>query len=197
MTATAQGARLACDFAGCREAGTVEHEAWVFCADHAQPGKTFAAPAPAARPRPIAVPAPPAAAKPVVILDDVTAAEAQHGIRPAAPSPIGQLLEQASAHSSPKVRRLGDRIEAQLAELRTLLADLAADEARRKAEQEAADKALAEVARLEAALAAAKAKLPAAVGRGNRAPRSAAQIEAARRNVLKAHAARAAKAGAA
>lgn len=77
---------------------------------------------------------------------------------------LGLLLEQASAHQNPKVKRLADKIEGLLADLRALLA---ADEAA----QEARD----EIARLERQLAEAKAKLrggPAAAAPKPRAQRN-------------------------
>lgn len=86
----------------------------------------------------------------------------QHEVQPPAPMPAGgshgQLLEQAAGHSVAKVRKAAERIEKQLTDLRTLIADLAANETRRKAEAAARDAATAEVKRLEAALADARAK---------------------------------------
>jgi multidrug efflux pump subunit AcrA (membrane-fusion protein) len=64
------------------------------------------------------------------------------------PIGIGLLLEQASAHSNPKVKRLGDKIEGLLSDLRALIKASEADEQVRQ-----------EVARLERQLAEAKAKL--------------------------------------
>ena len=63
-------------------------------------------------------------------------------------SPIAKLLEDASSHERVAVRRLGERIEADLDRLRGLLA-----------EDKQKEKARAEVARLEAELAEAKARL--------------------------------------
>lgn len=188
MTAPGRGT-MRCDQAGCTRAATVDQDAWAFCAEHA--GRPTTRPAPAVR----AVPSsPPAPSKPVVDLDTVTAQEQQHGVTLATPSPLGLLLEQASGHSVAKVRRLAERIESQLGDLRGLIAEHAADEQRRKAEDEARRQALAEVQRLEAALAAAKAKLPRrSTGPGNRAPRTPAQIEAAKATLAKARAAKAAK----
>lgn len=158
MTATAQGTALRCDKAGCTAAGTVEHDAWVFCAEHAS-GTFETAPVRAQPLRPTLVP--PA---------------------PPSPGPIGLLLEQASGHGNSKVRRLAEKIEAQVADLRALITDLAEDEARRKAEEAARVKAVAEVERLEKALAAAKAALPASGRKGNTSPRTQAQLDASRRN---------------
>lgn len=167
MSATAQGTTLRCDKHGCNAAATVDQDAWSFCADHAG-ART---PQPTARPRP------------VVDLDRLTPAEQQHGIRltehPATAGPIGMLLEQASGHSIGKVRRLAEKIEGQLDDLRALIAQHAADERRRQAEAAAKAKARAEVERLERELAAAKASLrgtpsPAA-RRAPRAPQSDAE----------------------
>lgn len=75
------------------------------------------------------------------------------------PSPINQLLEQASAHSSAKVRRLAERIESQLDDLREVIRATAKQEAARKAAEAERAKAKADVERLAAELAAARAKL--------------------------------------
>jgi pyruvate/2-oxoglutarate dehydrogenase complex dihydrolipoamide acyltransferase (E2) component len=146
VTATAQGRRLPCDYAGCLEPGTVEVDAWVYCDQHG--GKTPTAPA----------------ARPTVVRTSPTITTPGAPLPPAH-SPIGLLLEQASGHSVAKVRRLAEKIELQLTDLRGLVAEHEAEEKRRKAEAAAKEKARAEVARLEAELAAAKAKL-----RGQAAP---------------------------
>lgn len=182
MSATAQGARLACDFQGCSKPGTVEVDAWVYCDSHGGAGR------PVAVARHAPVPTPPAA-KPVVRIDDTTVQAAV----PAVTSPLGLLLEQAGDHSVARIRRLAGRIEGQLDDLRALIAEHAAEERRKVAEVEAATKARAEMERLEAALAAAKAKLPGS-RRGNRKPRTPAQIAAATATLAKAREAKAAKA---
>lgn len=158
MTTLAQGTRMRCDKAGCDATATIDQDAWSFCAQHAD------APVHHRRPRPsVAPPAPPAplapVPKPVVDLDQLTPQENRYGIRPAEPGPTGLLLEQASGHSVAKVRRAGAKIETQLDQLRTLIADLAEDENRRQAEAAAKAKAKADIARLEQQLAAAKAAL--------------------------------------
>lgn len=63
-------------------------------------------------------------------------------------SPLGRLLEDAAGHGSARVRRLAERIESQLDDLRALIAQ---DAEKEKARQV--------VARLEKELAAAKARL--------------------------------------
>lgn len=63
-------------------------------------------------------------------------------------SPLARLLEDAAGHGSARVRRLAERIESQLDDLRALIAQ---DVEKEKARQE--------VARLERELAAAKARL--------------------------------------
>lgn len=113
---------IACTWAGCRSQASFREDGYALCSQHVlmhrQQKASGTLPPPAA-PR------------------------AQ-----AAPSPIGVLLEQASGHSSPKVRRLAERIELLLGDLRTLLREEAeADEARKR------------VAALEAELAKAKAAL--------------------------------------
>lgn len=67
---------------------------------------------------------------------------------PTGASGIGLLLEQASAHGSGKVQRLGSKIEGLLDDLRALMKATEAQEEQRR-----------EVARLERQLAEAKAKL--------------------------------------
>lgn len=63
-------------------------------------------------------------------------------------SPLALLLEQASAHGNKRVRRLAEKIEGHLSDLRTLITEDADREKQRQ-----------EVARLERQLAEAKAKL--------------------------------------
>lgn len=159
MTTLAQGARMRCDKTGCDATATIDQDAWSFCAQHA------GAPVHHRRPRPsVAPPAPlTPVPKPVVDLDRLTPEENRHGIRPAEhpaiAGPIGLLLEQASGHSIAKVRRAAGKIETQLDQLRTLIAELAEDENRRQADAAAKAKAKADIARLEQQLAAAKAAL--------------------------------------
>jgi hypothetical protein len=164
MSATAQGITLRCDKHGCNAPATVDQDAWSFCATHA--GSSISTTVPGAPLRQV----------------------------PAAPpvSPIGQLLEQASGHSNVRIRKAAERIEAQLGSLRGLVAEHAADEARKKADAEAKAKARAEVEQLEAQLAAAKAKLRGAARTsrgGNTKPRTQAQLDA----LAKGRAAKAAK----
>lgn len=149
MTATAQGATLACDYAGCTAPATVERDAWGFCETHA--GKHDQERPGAAAPR---MGRPPAPVAPVP------------AAQPSAPMPqvigggtIGLLLEQAGAHSNKRVRNLADKIETQLDDLRNRIADLAEDEKRKRLEAETKEKARQDIVRLEQQLAAAKAKL--------------------------------------
>lgn len=177
MTVTASGTSPRCDYAGCNKAGMVAHQAWFFCDEHAAPGRAHAA-------KPTSTP-------PLRSVPNTTLAA------PPAPSPIGQLLEQASAHGNARVRKAAERIEQALDTLRATIADLAADEAHKQAEAAAKEKARAEVARLEKQLADAKAALRAgkrrATNPGNSKPRTPAQLEA----LAKGRAARAAKRAAA
>lgn len=144
MSITAQGTAMKCDHPQCSAPATVEEGAWGYCAQHA--GKAVADTKPVeVRPRPDLS----RAHTPPVLC--ATAA--------AKPTGIGLLLEQASAHSSNRVRRLAERIETQLDGLRTLVASLAEEEQRKQAEAAAKEKARADVLRLEQELAAARAVL--------------------------------------
>ena len=99
---------------------------------------------------------------------DAAARYAQDRKRPMttpAPSPLGLLLEQATAHSSPKVQRLARRIETQLDDLRTLMKESVAEH-----------EARAEIARLEQQLATAKAALK--TGRAPRVPGGGSAVTA-------------------
>jgi rubrerythrin len=148
MTTTAQGTALRCDTRGCTQPATVEAGAWGYCARHA--GHT----------------APTTAATPKV---DISHAHTPLPASKPQPAPIARLLEDASGHSSKRVRTLAGRIENDLEKLRTLVAELAADEARKQAEAAAKKAAQEEIARLEQQLAAAKAKLR-APGTAKRTP---------------------------
>ena len=197
---TAPGRVMRCDYAGCHQPGTVEHEAWVFCREHANAGRSQGAAPAKATPRPAA----PIGTRPAAPVGTRPAASALGAlpiaVRPAGqigpaptpqPSPIALLLEQASAHSSAKVRRVAEHIETKLDALRALIADLADEERKAKAEQAAAARARAEVERLEAELAKAKAALPARTKRAYTMTPAAREARAAA--LAKANAARAAK----
>lgn len=69
------------------------------------------------------------------------------------------LLETASKHSNPRVRKAGERVQAQLDLLRGLIDRYADDDRRRREAAEAKEKTRAEVARLERQLREAKARL--------------------------------------
>lgn len=152
MTATAQGATLACDYAGCTAPATVERDAWGFCETHAdkhdqeRPGAS--APRMGRPSAPVAPVAPVSAAQPSAPMPQVIGG-----------GTIGLLLEQASAHSNKRVRNLAAKIETQLDDLRNRIADLAEDEKRKRLEAETKEKARQDIIRLEQQLAAAKAKL--------------------------------------
>jgi pyruvate/2-oxoglutarate dehydrogenase complex dihydrolipoamide acyltransferase (E2) component len=140
---TAPGHVMRCDKAGCNAAATVDQDAWSFCADHAGTPRT----------------AWKQDRRPVVSLDQPRLTQPAATAPQSDPGPIGLLLEQATGHSVAKVRRLAEKIETQLDDLRRLVAEHAADEQRRQAEAAAKAAARVEVQRLEQQLAAAKAKL--------------------------------------
>lgn len=187
MTVTANGARPRCDYAACSEpaiTGAGDSD-WFYCTEHA--GRQAVEAAADDHDAALVLTAQGAHLQPapatVRVVDHVqarrNAAIAAHpagksptapAAAPTGPSPLGLLLEQASGHTVAKVRRLAERIEAQLDDLRALMQEHEAGEAQRRAEAAAQEKARAEVARLEAALAAAKAKLKGKpTGRGTHA----------------------------
>ncbi len=82
-----------------------------------------------------------------------------HAVNIPVPSPLARLLEDASGHSASRVRKLGEKIEADLDRLREVIAEHADSERTKRAAIEAKAKARAEVERLEHELADAKARL--------------------------------------
>lgn len=173
MTATplAQGTSLKCDAPRCTRPATVDKDVWSFCDEHAN---EKVAPAPA-RAAPRAAPQQAVSVGPSATGANPTAVRSSTGASPVVGT-IGPLLEQATGHSSPRVRRLAERIEADLDRLRALVRELAADERRKTAEQAAKQQAQAEVTRLEQQLAAAKAKLR---GQVVTAPKTSTPVSAA------------------
>lgn len=133
--------KTTCDYAACTEPATSSAGGWDFCPTHAasDPKERLGSQAPPADDPPVTP-----------------------------PSPIGLLLEQASAHSNASIRRLGDRIETLLDRLRTDIAAHAQTEQQRIEDEKAKAAAWAEVRRLEEQLRAAKE----AVGR-SKAPAAA------------------------
>lgn len=119
-----------CDYAACEALATSVKEGWGFCEAHSVSHEHHKIGAPAET-------------EPV----------------PAAPSPIGRLLEDASAHPVAKVRTLAGRIETALDQLRALIIEHAAAIAAKHAAEEQKATARAEVERLARELAAAKVRL--------------------------------------
>lgn len=153
MTGTAQGTSIRCDNPLCSLPATIEEGVYGYCAAHAgKSGTSTAAKVTGASP---AVSSLSRAHTPPVMASQPS---------PGMPTvvgggTIGLLLEQASGHSSARVRKTADKIEAHLETLRELIKSHADDDRRRKAEQAAKEKARGDVARLEAELAAARAAL--------------------------------------
>lgn len=167
MTATAQGTALRCDAPGCTKPGTIAKDAWSFCPDHAGKDAAETAAATPSRPRPVPVPSTPTTTVPTKVAPPPTVPPQPLG------GGIGQLLENASGHSNPRVRRLGEKVETTIDQLRALITDLAADEKRKQDAIRAKAEAKAEVERLQRELAQARAKLrPAKAKTTKTAPRS-------------------------
>lgn len=155
MTTTAQGTSIRCDAPNCTLPATIEEGVWGFCAAHAGKSKPETT-----RPRSTAH---------LSRAHTPAAVDLTHADTPVAASPplvqvmgggtIGLLLEQASGHSNRRVTTLAGKIEAQLEQLRELIATLAEDEKRKQAETAAKAAARAKVEKLEAELKAARAAL--------------------------------------
>jgi len=176
-----------CRWASCREKATGSNkQGWDFCPEHTaadaelQQEDDYVIQRAPSQPLPRATP-----------LTSVPSAPA---------SPLGLLLEQASGHSAPKVRRLAQRIDNHLIALRALLLEHSAQEKARQAADKAQAEVRAEVGRLEEQLRAAKAKLgkPASGGPGKKhviTPEGRARMVANGRATAAAKAAKRAAAG--
>lgn len=124
-----------CDADGCRALAITAAKGWAFCAEHR--------------------------AKPAQQELAVASSAPTEGVpaQPATASPIGRLLEDASAHSITRVRTLAARIETDLDKLRDLITQHAEAEAAKNAELAARAAAKERVKQLEDELRAAKAAL--------------------------------------